>query len=122
MDFFIFFVNRIVFPRSKAQKNSLPDTPKGVRQAVWCGPCLLYTSHVAVGDGYPQALGSNGRGGGIDNDPIFHLAPYLQGLLLALFLLAADVGNDVVEDVGEGLKRLACAGDGLIEMCIRDRA
>lgn len=50
------------------------------------------------------------------------MTPQLQRLLLALFLFAADVGDDVVENVGEGFKRFAGTGDSLIgaDQHIRD--
>ena len=42
------------------------------------------------------------------------MAPQLQGFLLALFFLTADVGDDVIQNVGEGFKGLASTGDGLV--------
>ena len=42
------------------------------------------------------------------------MTPQLQRLLLALFLLAADIGDDIVQNIREGLKGFAGAGDGLI--------
>ena len=73
-----------------------------------------HRAHVAVRDRHTQALGRKAGRLGRDDLVALDVAPQLQRLLLALFLLAADVGDDVVEDVGEGLKRLACTGDGLI--------
>ena len=42
------------------------------------------------------------------------MSPHLQGLLLALLLLAADVGDQIVHHLGPALEGLARAGDGLI--------
>ena len=46
--------------------------------------------------------------------PFSHVAPDFQRLLLGLFLLAADVGNHVVQNLRHGLKGLAGAGNGLV--------
>ena len=70
--------------------------------------------HVAVQAGHPEALGGDVGAGGLDDLAVLHLAPDLQGLLLALLLLAADVGDDVVHHLGPALEGLARAGDGLI--------
>ena len=69
---------------------------------------------MAVGHGHPQALGGDGGGVCVDDDPIFHPAPNLQRLLLALLLLAADVGDQVIHHLRPGLKGLTGSGDGLI--------
>ena len=42
------------------------------------------------------------------------MAPQLQRLLLTLFFFTTDVGNHVIQDIGESLKRFASAGDCLI--------
>ena len=73
-----------------------------------------HSGHVAVGRGHPQTLGGDGRGLGVDDDPVLHLAPQLQGLLLALLLLAADVGDHIVHHLRPGLEGLARAGNSLI--------
>ena len=69
---------------------------------------------MSVGNGHSEALsGDVGRGGG--NYLVAHdLAPDLEGLLLALLLLAADERNNVVDYLGHGLKGLARAADSLI--------
>ena len=70
--------------------------------------------HVAVGRGDAQALGGDERLLGVHDDAVFNAAPDLHGLLLALFLLTADVGDDVVDHLGPGLEGLAGTGNGLI--------
>ena len=70
--------------------------------------------HVAVQAGHPEALGGDGGALGGDDLCVLHLAEELQGLLLALLLLAADVGDAVVHHLGPALKGLARAGDGLV--------
>lgn len=63
-------------------------------------------AHVAVRNGNAQAL--RRKAGSIcGHNPIaLDMTPQLQRLLLALFLLAADVGDDIVQNIGEGLKGL----------------
>ena len=69
---------------------------------------------MAVGGGHAHTLGADDGLRRGDDDAILHAAPDLERLLLALLLLAGDVGNDVVEHLGPALERLARAGDGLI--------
>ena len=55
------------------------------------------------------------RGAVGGNDAVaLDAAPQLQRLLLALFLLAADVGDHVVYDLGEGLKGFPGARNCLV--------
>ena len=69
---------------------------------------------MAVGHGDAEALGGDGGALGLDDPAVLHLAPDLQGLLLALLLLAADVGDQVIHHLGPALEGLARAGDGLV--------
>ena len=69
---------------------------------------------MAVGGGDAQALRGDGRLLGVGDVVAVDPAPDLHGLLLALFLLAAYVGDDVVDHFRPGLEGLSCAGDGLI--------
>ena len=60
---------------------------------------------MAVGDGNTEALCGDDGLLGIDDPVALDVAPQLQRLLLALFFLAANVGDDVVHDLrtGDGL-------------------
>ena len=69
---------------------------------------------MAVLAGHPEALGGDGGPFRLDDLVALDVAPQLQRLLLALFLLAADVGDAVVHHLRPALEGLARAGDGLI--------
>ena len=69
---------------------------------------------VAVGHGHPETLGGDGGAGSLDDSAALNMAPHLQGLLLALFLLAADVGDEVIHHFGPALEGFSRAGNGLI--------
>jgi len=69
---------------------------------------------VAVLTGYPEALGGDGGPLRLDDPAIFHPAPQLQRLLLAFFLLAADVGDAVIHHLRPALEGFPRAGDRLI--------
>ena len=56
----------------------------------------------------------DGRGGRVDNLIDLNVAPQLHRLLLGFFFLAADIRDDVVENIGIRFKGFAGAGDGLI--------
>ena len=73
-----------------------------------------HRGHVAVLAGNPEALGGEGGTVGLDDPAVLDMAPQLQGLLLALLLLAADVGDAVVHHLRPALEGLAGTGDGLI--------
>ena len=73
-----------------------------------------HRGHVTVLAGHPEALGGDGGAVGPDDLPVLHAAPQLQRLLLALLLLAADVGDAVIHHLRPALEGLAGAGDGLI--------
>ena len=73
-----------------------------------------YGGSVSVGDGHPETLGGDGGAGGLDDPAVLDVSPHLQGLLLALLLLAADIGDEVIHHLGPALEGLARAGDGLI--------
>lgn len=102
--------------------------PQLLRAALEAGPVGLDLLHggslalegdehgggVTVGHGDAEALGGDGGARGVHNFAVLHLAPDLQGLLLALLLLAADVGDAVVHHLRPALEGLAGAGDGLI--------
>ena len=68
---------------------------------------------MAVLAGHPEALGGDGGAVRQDDFAVLHPAPQLSGLLLALLLLAADVGNAVVHHLRPARKGLARPGDGL---------
>ena len=61
--------------------------------------------HVAILTGHPEALGGDGGAFGLDDLSVLDVAPELQGLLFALFLLAADEGDAVIHHL-----RPACKG------------
>ena len=65
-----------------------------------------YSRSVTVRNGYAVALSGDDGSVSLDDLTVLNLTPDLEGLLLALFLFAADVGNDVVYDLGELLKVL----------------
>ena len=69
---------------------------------------------MAVRNGDTEALRSDRGLLGVDDLIALDVAPQLQRLALALFLLAADVGDDVIYDLGHPVKGLACTGNGLI--------
>ena len=69
---------------------------------------------MAVRDRHTEALCGDDRLLGIDDLVTLDVAPQLQRLALALFLLAADVGDHVVHDLRHPVKGLACTGNGLI--------
>ena len=71
-------------------------------------------SGVAVGNRYAEALCGDDRLLGIDDVVALNMTPQLERLTLALFFLAADVGDDVIHDLGHAVKGLAGTGDGLI--------
>lgn len=66
---------------------------------------------MTVGGGYPQALRADDRQLRVLNDRavrcVHQGTPQLQGLLLALFVLAADVGDDVIHHFRPGLEGFA---------------
>ena len=72
------------------------------------------SAHMPVGHRHAQALCGKARTIGADNLVALDVTPQLQRLLLALFFLAADVGDDVIQNIGEGFKGLARAGNCLI--------
>ena len=69
---------------------------------------------MAVGNRHAEALCRDGRGGRVDNLIALNVAPQLHRLLLGFFFLAADIRDDVVENIGIRFKGFAGAGDGLI--------
>ena len=69
---------------------------------------------MAVGNGHADALGCDGDVVAVDDPVALDMAPDLQRLLFALFLLAADIWDDVVDHLGPALKGLSGAGDSLI--------
>ena len=80
---------------------------------------LLIKAHedsggVTVRDRHTEALGSDDRLLGVDDVVALDVAPQLERLTLALFLLAADVGDDVVDDLRHPVEGLAGTGNGLI--------
>ena len=73
-----------------------------------------HSRSVAVGDGHADALGGDEGSLGLDDDTVLNGTPDAQGLLLGLLLLAADVGDHVVDHLGPLLEGLACTGNGLV--------
>ncbi len=69
---------------------------------------------MTVGHGNAYALRGNERGDGVYDLAVLDLSPDLKGFKLALFFLAAYVGNYVVHHFGPFSECLACAGDSLI--------
>ena len=69
---------------------------------------------MAVEHGNADALAGDDRAVGRDNRAVHHLAPDAQGLLLALLLLAADVGDYIAHHLGPVLEGLARAGNRLV--------
>ena len=51
---------------------------------------------------------------GAANFAILNVPPHLQRFLFALFLFAADIGDQIVHHLGPAFEGLACAGNGLI--------
>ena len=78
------------------------------------GKAHEHGTHVAIRNRHAQALGGKARSIGGDDLVTLDVAPQLQGFLLALFFLTADVGDDVIQNVGEGFKGLASTGDSLV--------
>ena len=74
---------------------------------------------VSVGDGNTYALCGNHGSFGVDDHIAVNMSPYLERLSFALFLFAADIRNDVVDDFGEIGKRFAGARNCL-EGCDED--
>src|SRR5699024_5253341 len=70
--------------------------------------------HVAVRGRHAEALGGDERLDGGADHAALDAAPDLHRLALALFLLAADVGDDIVHHLRPGAEGLAGAGDGLV--------
>ena len=80
---------------------------------------LLIKAHedsggVTVRDRHTEALGRDDRLLGVDDVVALNMTPQLERLTLALFLLAADVGDDVVDDLRHPVEGLAGTGNGLI--------
>ena len=73
-----------------------------------------YDYEGTVRNRYTEALCSDDRLLSIDDLVALNVAPQLQRLALALFLLAADVGDHVVHDLRHPVKGLTSAGNGLI--------
>ena len=69
---------------------------------------------MAILAGHPEALRRDGGTLGLDDLSVLNMAPELERLLLALFLLAADVGDAVIHHLRPALEGLAGAGNGLI--------
>ena len=69
---------------------------------------------VTVRDRHTEALCGDDRLFSIDDLVALDMAPQLQRLALALFLLAADVGDHIVHDLRHPVKGLACTGNSLI--------
>ena len=69
---------------------------------------------MTVGNGYAKTLCSDDRTGRGNDFSVFNLTPNSKGLTLALFFLASDKGNEVVNHFGPLLKGLACTGNRLI--------
>src|SRR5699024_4209434 len=69
---------------------------------------------VAVRYGDPEALSRDDGPLGVYDPVALDAAPQLEGLLLALLLLAADVGDHVVDDLGHPVKGFARVRNGLI--------
>ena len=69
---------------------------------------------MAIGHRHPETLGRNGRTVRLDNFAILNVPPHLQRFLFALFLFAADIGDQIVHHLGPAFEGLACAGNGLI--------
>ena len=69
---------------------------------------------MAVGDRHTEALGSDDRLLGVDDVVALNMTPQLERLTLTLFFLAADVGDDVVDDLRHPVEGLAGTGDRLI--------
>ena len=71
-------------------------------------------SGVAVGDRHAEALCGDHRLFGVHDMVALNVAPQLERLALALFFLAANVGDHIVHDLGHTVKGLTCTGNGLI--------
>ena len=69
---------------------------------------------MTVRDGDAQALRCEGGLGGRDDLIAHDLAPDLEWLALGFLLLAADIGDDVVDDLRAVFERLARARNRLI--------
>jgi len=69
---------------------------------------------MTVGYGNADALRSDRDIICVDDLVAFDMTPELQGLLLALLFLTADVRDNVIYHFGPTLKGLARAGDRLI--------
>ena len=69
---------------------------------------------MAVRHGDAYAMRADNRRFGGNNHAIFDVAPDFERLLLALFFLATDVRNDVVNHLRPALKGFASAGNCLI--------
>ena len=67
-----------------------------------------------VGDRDAETLRRDGRGCGAYDAVALNVPPELEWLLLGLFFLAANEGNDVVDHLRPCFKRFSCAGDRLI--------
>ena len=65
--------------------------------------------HVTVRYGNADTLGSDGGGGGQLDLAVLNMSPDLHRLPLALLLLAADKGNDIIYHLRPGLKGLTGA-------------
>ena len=74
---------------------------------------------VSVGDGNTYTLCGNHGSFGVDDHIAVNMSPYLERLSFALFLFAADIRNDVVDDFGKIGKRFAGARNCL-EGCDED--
>ena len=101
---------------SKLLRLSFKGRPR-LQDLLFCGlVCKLHEHRrrVAVRNGHAQALRRD-DGPRCRNDRVaFDAAPDFEGLLFALFLFAADVGDDVIDDLGHRFERLACPRDRLI--------
>ena len=73
-----------------------------------------YGAQVTVGHRHANALRSKGRCIGRHDLVALNVTHQLQRLFLALFFLAADVRNHIVDHLRPALKGLACTADGLV--------
>ena len=69
---------------------------------------------MSVGYWDAQTLGGDGGAIRLDKFIVLDASPDLQRLLLALFLLATDIRDQVIDHFGPTFKGLAGARDGLI--------
>ena len=91
-----------------------------VEYLFFCGDMLKAHEHgggVTVGHGNAYALRCDERRFGGNYHAVLYATPYAKRLALALFFLAAYVGDNIVGHLGPFAEGLARAGDRLIGRC-----